>query len=130
MTLKTKTAAFFLFTLLIIITSCGGDDEPKTNPESNTYIAAANCGPDAPKYTGKIQNIITQNCGSEGCHSTKTKSKNIVMDTYEGAKKDFLNGKSLCSINYDCDPMPIGGDKLPKADLDLLACWVKGGALL
>ncbi len=114
--------------ILFSISSCGGDD----TVETNKYTDAANCDgitSQLNNYTTTIKGIMDTNCALGGCHDAITASEGINLSTYAGTKKEFVDGKALCSINHDgCEPMPQGSDKLDAVTLNALACWVKQGA--
>lgn len=95
------------------------------------YTATADCSkidPASNTYNGDISSILNGSCGYAGCHDTKTKEADVILDTYAGAKSSFVNGEALCSINHDCEKMPQGAAKLSPATIELLTCWVKNGA--
>jgi hypothetical protein len=120
-----KLTALFLLTTFFVVASCGGDDKGTTK-----YTDAADCSkvPANNNYNTSIKPILASSCAFDGCHSTKTASDGVILDTYAGAKKSFVNGTSLCAINRDgCSPMPKGSDKLSGEILNILACWVKNG---
>lgn len=112
--------------ILFSISSCGGDDN------SNKYTDAANCTgltSALNNYSLTVKPILDLNCAASGCHDSGTASGNMILSDYANAKKAFVDGNALCSINHDgCEPMPQGSDKLDATTLNLLACWVKNGA--
>ena len=96
------------------------------------YLSKADCSSVSATdntYAKTIKPIIDVSCALSGCHDAKTKSHNIDMSAYAGAKSAFTDHEGLCSINHGsgCDPMPQNGSKLPDATIKLITCWVKSG---
>ena len=93
----------------------------------NSYTDKVDCSGNAPSYTSNVKNLLNASCAQSGCHNTASHESGVILDTYAGAKSSFLNGKALCTIYYDCTPMPQGAGQLSSSNLDLLTCWVKNG---
>jgi hypothetical protein len=118
---------FLLFTTIIIpaafIAQCKKDGK-------KDYLSTATCSPTdslTNTYIKNVSAILDSNCAYSGCHSSSSKAGGVALDTYAKAKKDFQDGESLCTINYDCERMPQGQPKLSVALIADLTCWVKNG---
>lgn len=110
--------------ILLYFMSCGGSDGNKytDNADCSAVSATENT------YTKTIKPFLDATCATSGCHDATTAAEGIRLDNYSNAKKEFVDGNSLCAVNHDCKPMPQGLAKLPTSTLNMLACWVKEGA--
>lgn len=76
------------------------------------------------KYSVNVKTIIETKCAVSGCHVSGG-----------GAPSNFNNFANVQSSAGEIKArtqngnMPKNGDKLPQAELDLIACWVDDGAL-
>ncbi|MBK8699728.1 MAG: hypothetical protein IPN29_09325 [Saprospiraceae bacterium] len=115
---------FFIFCLLgIVLLACGDKEQGYTDIVDCTDIDA-----DQNTYDNRVKVILDGSCAFAGCHDAGTASNGIILDSYTGAKKEFVSGNALCAIYHDCTPMPQGSDKLSVEIIEELTCWVKNGA--
>jgi hypothetical protein len=89
----------------------------------------ANCDLSQVTYALTVRPILQQHCYS--CHASSIASGNVVLDDYEGVKKQMNNGKLLGSIRHQPGhiPMPQDGPKLSDCNIARIVKWFDGGAL-
>ncbi len=75
-------------------------------------------------YSGTIQEIISTNCNSAGCHGNN--SSNGDFTTYANLKPFADNGKIQDQV-IDTQEMPIGRE-LTSEQLGQIQCWLDAGA--
>jgi hypothetical protein len=74
-------------------------------------------------YANDIKPIITASCALPSCHDAASGGRNWT--TYDNTKANAANIKTRTSNKS----MPIGsGPSLTQQQIDLIACWVDGGA--
>lgn len=110
-------------TIAAFMASCGKESNSYTDKVDCSNINAAQN-----TYTNSVKAILDGSCAFSGCHNSQSAAEGVVLDNYASAKKEFVNGNSLCTIYHDCKPMPQGGGKLAQGIIDQLTCWVKNGA--
>lgn len=83
-----------------------------------------NCGTVSAKFSVDVQPIINTHCATSNCHNS-TGSGNTVLQTYDQikGKLDRINQRVMVDKT-----MPPNG-KLTTSELNILKCWIEGGAL-
>jgi hypothetical protein len=74
------------------------------------------------KYSVNVKTIIETKCAVSGCHVSGGSSTNF--NNFANVQSSATEIKSRTQSGN----MPKNGDKLPQAELDLIACWVDDGA--
>lgn len=121
---------FFLFSTAFL-SGCYYDNEEELYP-TNTNTNSAACDTVSIKYTTQIAPIMTQKCN--GCHDAAnyaSSGNSIQLDTYQ-TLKNAINNKGLVKTIEQTDPnnftpMPLVGDKLEQASIDLINQWIANG---
>lgn len=83
-------------------------------------------------YAAKVQPIFQTNCYA--CHSAAAANSlgagynmedfaQVQASAQSGKLEDVINWRSATTLN-----MPLGGNKLPACDLELISAWVRAGA--
>ncbi|MCC6371934.1 MAG: hypothetical protein IT236_13100 [Bacteroidia bacterium] len=115
---------FVVCFLVVVVIACKKDvgKQPVAAP-----VAAINTC-DTITYEKHIRPIIVTNCNA--CHAPGTLSSGFDLSTYALLKDKASGGKLKKRVIDDLPPasMPQGGAKLPKAQLDLIQCWINNGA--
>lgn len=120
--MKKNKAAFFCSSLLLVIllSNC---DKQVGKVEKAAPPKPGAC--DTITYAKHIQPILVSSCGlgGSGCHNSVGAGGDL--NTYAQVKAIGENGK-LKNRVIDGVPsvMPLGGPKLPQAQLDLIQCWI------
>ena len=117
--MTTISLRFALLISVFIWMSCSKEDTP-----------VADCSGTTPTYTADIAPILNASCALSGCHTSAFPSDGVDLSSYQKAKSASLNGKVLASMKHSsgAKAMPLGGAKLPDADIQKVACWIAGGA--
>lgn len=118
LTTKYRITALLLC-IVGLLSACYYDNEEELYPQGNSTLDL--------RYAD-IQPILQANCAS--CHMNGMKQGNVSLEAYNDVKEWVDNGKLLCSIKHEagCFPMPQGGAKLPRWDIDKIAAWINDGA--
>ncbi len=97
---------------------------------SKEDAAPVECSGVTPTYTNDIAPILNASCALSGCHTSAFPSDGIDLSSYQKAKSASLNGKVLASMKHSsgAKAMPLGGAKLPDANIRKVECWIAGGA--
>jgi hypothetical protein len=74
------------------------------------------------KFSTQVKSIIDTKCAISGCHVSGTANSNFTV--FANVQANAVEIKQRTQNGT----MPKGGDKLPQAELDLIACWVDDGA--
>ena len=111
----------FLTLLAGFIFSCSYDKEViEPAPEVNI------CDSIPAKYTTDVVPIFTNNCSP--CHVDGGSFAGISLDDYTSASGNVA--KILSAIKHEGNvKMPKNADKLSDSDIQIIQCWVDGGAL-
>jgi hypothetical protein len=100
-------------------------------------ISSAQTGEGAKLYTEQVQPLLAKNC--LGCHNAKLKQAGLDLSSRESLLRGSENGPVVVPGNPDAShlykavahleqpSMPFKGNKLPDADIALLAKWIKAG---
>lgn len=75
------------------------------------------------KFSTEVKSIIDTKCAVSGCHVSGTGVPNFTVFANVQASASEIKSRTQSGN------MPKGEDKLPQAELDLIACWVDDGAL-
>jgi hypothetical protein len=90
-------------------------------------------------YDDHLAAIFRQRCSS--CHSPTTKKADLDVTNYFSLMQGGASGAVIepgdseasylfALVNHDAEPyMPMGADKIPNSEIDLLRRWIDGGAL-
>ena len=93
-------------------------------PVASPPVTVSFC--DSISYNKHVKPIIATNCATPGCHNAG--SVNGDYTTYAGLLIKVNNGSFKNRVFNANNPMPASG-LLPKAQLDVLQCWLDKGAL-
>ncbi len=114
---KSNQNFIYLFGLLLILSSCGNNEEI---PEPGVF----NCDVTTVTFSGTIKNIITTKCAITGCHDGDNgESRNWTV--FANVQSNAANIKARTATGTD---MPLTGS-LTQEQIDQIACWVDQGAL-
>ena len=123
-TIETKHMTTISFRIALVMSifiwmSCSKDD-----------TTGADCNGITPSYTADIAPILNASCALVGCHNAAFPSDGVDLSSYQKAKSASLNGKVLASMKHSsgAKSMPLGGAKLPDADIRKVECWIAAGA--
>jgi len=130
----TVTLVTIVCTLLLVSISCvkkvGKLPPEETTSGSTTSTTSAATTPsvncDTITYTKHIKPIIDGNCIS--CHQTGLENGFTNLESYTLVKAKAQEGRIKARV-IDGEPsyMPQDKGKLPKAQLDLISCWLNNG---
>ena len=116
-----KKLNYLLFVLFISIVafSCSKDDD-----------AVKDCSELNATYSKDVARIFNQSCATSGCHTSSAAAGGYILDDYINARIAALSGRLQGSVNHQqgFSPMPQGGAKLSAANIQLISCWIEGGA--
>ncbi len=123
-----KLSVFFISVFAsVVFTACYYDKE------DNLY-GNIPCKTGAISYVNDVAPVLNANCYA--CHSTSNApilGSNIKLDSYANLTAYLQNSQSAFtgSINQDgsVSPMPKGGTKLAKCNLQLITDWISQGKL-
>lgn len=115
-------SALLVFALIIVqwnVQSCYYDAESVLY-----HQVPVNCSITSSKFTTDVQPIINLHCATTNCHNS-TGAGNTVLQTYEQIKSklDRINQRVMVDKT-----MPPNGSLTP-SEMDILKCWIEGGAL-
>lgn len=120
-----KNTPFILFILVFgisILLSC--ENENILVPASEK-IPTVSCNDTT--YSCLIKPIFDANCIV--CHNTSQHQLNVILDTYDEAKKIAMDGTRLSdAINHRTVKMPFGRTQLPDSTIKKLDKWISKGA--
>lgn len=100
--------------------------------------ASTNQATEGVSYFRQIRPIIQRQC--QGCHQPALKQGDLLLITYEGFKAGGKKGPAfragdpehsvvVLHLKGELKPqMPLGGDPLPKGQIDLFRRWIAEGA--
>jgi hypothetical protein len=106
---------------------------------STLLFVSCVCADDKVTYDDHLAPIFRQRCSS--CHSPTTKKADLDVTNYLNLMQGGASGAVIepgdvdgsylfALVNHDAEPyMPMGADKIPDAEVDLLRRWIEGGAL-
>ncbi len=79
-------------------------------------------------YNDTIEPVMSANCLP--CHLSNSVSGGVILDTYDGVKKEVKNTRLVNTINHNAgySPMPQGEDKLSKDTIDKIHAWIRTGS--
>jgi len=98
-----------LFVVLSVFISCGSDEQP--NQCKNVRLSA------------DIMPIINANCAINTCHA------NAISPLLNSTESVIANAVQIKERTGDGSMPPGGHAPLTAQEIDLIACWVDGGAL-
>jgi hypothetical protein len=87
-----------------------------------------NCDLSQVTYHLTVRPILQQHCYN--CHTTGFAEANVILDEYDGVKKQMDNGRLLASIRHQPGhpPMPQDGPMLSDCNIALIAKWFESGS--
>lgn len=79
-------------------------------------------------YSGTISKILSNSCYA--CHSTSIAFGDVILDTYDGVKKEAESDRLLGVLNWDqgFQRMPQGKNQLDSCTIAKVKSWIDEGA--
>lgn len=80
-------------------------------------------------YTNQVRAIFSANCYE--CHSTTQATAGVILDTYDGVKRQIDRGLIPGVIRRDpgFKQMPFGRPKIDDCQIRTIEIWIEAGAL-
>jgi mono/diheme cytochrome c family protein len=110
--------SFQLIAFILLFDRCSSNDVNDLQPQQ----PPVDCATTSSSYATVISPIFQANCASSGCHGAN--SPNGDWTNYNNVKTKAAAIKTRTGNRT----MPLGGS-LSQQQIDLIACWVDGGAL-
>ena len=110
------------FLLAITSSGCTYNNEEDLYPVSD-------CDTSGVAYLATVKPILQTSCYA--CHGQAVFASSgggYDLETFASLKIQVDNGKLLCDIKHNCNPMPKGGLKLPACTILQIEAWVAAGA--
>jgi hypothetical protein len=124
------TSLLLFATLFAILAACSGgsEEDPNPNPQPQPQPQPQQCDTNNVTFSATVAPILAANCYS--CHSTAIATSGVVLDTYNGVKKQASNGTLIGVITHapGFPPMPDGGGKLSDCNIAKIKKWIDAGA--
>jgi len=118
-----KQALIALSLVCIILTNCTYENEEEFMEQHKS------CDPVNVSYTNDVLPIITSRCYS--CHDRENKTGGVDLEGYDQLKKYASKGDLVGVITHASGypPMPAGGSKLSKCNIQTIQKWIDEGTL-
>ncbi len=119
-------SALLLFSVFVMLPSCGDDDEPTTTTCDTTDVS----------YANDIAPIISSNCAGTDCHTGSSPLSGKPFNDYAGVKAQVDAQRLVGSIKHlqGFLPMPRKDDgsadatMLKDCEINKIESWVNAGA--
>jgi hypothetical protein len=124
-TINSNMKGFIMFSIVVLgisLNSCYYDKADKLYPSTTCDTAKMN-------FSNNIKPILTNNCLSQGCHTTANATASIILDTYAGTKETIVGDKLINALKYlagGSKNMPPAG-KISDCDISKVEAWIKRG---
>jgi len=111
-----------LFIMLVLLVSCGKDEECDTPPAPAPVPGPGPSPGDAITYA-QVAPIIQQSCSGGSCHNQADPPAGVYLADYAGLKSNAVRGIAA----VEAGRMPKGGKKISRSSVALLKQWAQGG---
>ena len=112
--------------LIAVVVSCDKDKVGDFDPIEEVSVFTEVCT-DTVFYEPTVQEIISQNCATGGCHNTVAAGGYMFLsyDSVAVNSAKILNAMKHQTVTL----MPLGGEKLADSLIQQFECWIDQGKL-